>query len=71
MSLIRRTKMSRNEAKELIENAGGKVTGSISAKTDYVLAGENPGSKLHKAEQLNIEIIDKEKLLILISIENS
>ncbi len=63
--------MSRNEAKELIENAGGKVTGSISAKTDYVLAGENPGSKLHKAEQLNIEIIDKEKLLILISIENS
>jgi DNA ligase (NAD+) len=52
--------MTRNEAKDLIEKAGGKVTGSVTNHTDYVIAGYNPGSKLDKAEKLGIKIIDEE-----------
>ena len=44
--------LSRSEASALIKRAGGKVTGSVSKKTDYVVAGESPGSKLAKAEEL-------------------
>jgi len=51
--------MTRDEAKTLIENAGGKVTSSVSKKTDYVLAGADPGSKLKKAEELGVAIIDE------------
>lgn len=58
--------LSRSQAKEIIENAGGKVTGSVSAKTDYVLAGENPGSKLQKAGELGIAIINENELNELI-----
>ncbi|MCP5060930.1 MAG: NAD-dependent DNA ligase LigA [Ignavibacteriae bacterium] len=59
-------KYSRNEAKAEIEKRGGRVTSSVSKKTSYVLAGENPGSKIKKAENLAIQIIDEnefEKLL--------
>lgn len=53
---------SRTEMKELIEKMGGKVTGSVSSKTDYVIVGENPGSKYEKAISLGIEIIDQNRL---------
>lgn len=51
--------MTRDEAKDLIQAAGGKVTGSVSKKTDFVVFGENPGSKLTKAQNLGIETIDE------------
>ena len=53
--------LKRNEAKELIEKFGGKASGSVSKKTDYVLAGEEAGSKLTKAQQLGIKIISEEE----------
>lgn len=53
--------LSRNEASEIIENFGGKVSGSVSKKTSYVLAGEEAGSKLEKAESLGITVIDEEE----------
>ncbi|VEF49165.1 DNA ligase, NAD-dependent [Bacillus freudenreichii] len=56
-------KLTRNEAKERIESLGGNVTGSVSKKTDLVIAGEDAGSKLTKAQELNIDIWDEEKLL--------
>lgn len=59
--------MTRDEAKEKITAAGGKATGSLSKKTTYLLAGANPGSKLKKAEALEITVIDKEGLMRLLS----
>ncbi|MCA1841093.1 MAG: NAD-dependent DNA ligase LigA, partial [Actinobacteria bacterium] len=58
--------MSRDEAIALIEQAGGKVVSSVSKKTDYVVVGESPGSKLAKAEQLGIELLDEEGLRKLV-----
>lgn len=58
---------SRDAAKALIEQQGGKVTGSVSKKTDFLLAGEDAGSKLSKAEALGINIIDEAALLALIN----
>lgn len=55
--------LSRDEATDLIKAAGGKVSGSVSKNTDYVLAGENPGSKLDKAKELGVEVIDEKTLL--------
>ncbi len=53
--------IKRKEAKEIIKKMGGKVTSSVSKKTDFVVVGENPGSKADKAQQLGIEIINGEK----------
>lgn len=54
--------LGRKEAAELIEKYGGKVSGSVSKKTDYVLAGENAGSKLTKARELGVSVITEEQL---------
>ena len=55
--------MARDEAKELIEIRGGKVTGSVTKKTDVVIVGENPGSKYNKALDLKITIWDENTFL--------
>ncbi|MBF0203511.1 MAG: NAD-dependent DNA ligase LigA, partial [Desulfamplus sp.] len=59
--------MTRSEAKELLQKAGAKVTGSVSAKTDYLVAGESSGSKLAKAHELGVTIINEEIFRSMIS----
>ena len=61
--------LSREDAKAKIEAAGGKVSGSVSKKTNYVVAGEDAGSKLEKAEQLKVPVIDEAGLLNLLASE--
>jgi DNA ligase (NAD+) len=58
--------LTREEAAALVKAAGGKVTNSVSKKTDYVVAGESPGSKLAKAESFGTEVLDEEGLLALL-----
>jgi DNA ligase (NAD+) len=55
-------KYTRDEAKKMIEDAGGKVTGSVSKKTDYVVAGTDAGSKLDKAKELGVTVIEEKEL---------
>ncbi len=57
---------TRDEAKKMIEDAGGKVTGSVSKKTDYVVAGTDAGSKLDKAKDLGVQVIDEKEMEKLI-----
>ncbi len=63
--------MTRDEAKALIQSAGGKVTGSVSSKTDYLVAGEKAGSKLSKAEKLEVAVLDEGGLQGLVSESSS
>jgi len=61
--------MTREEAKSLIQARGGKVTGSVSAKTDYVVFGDKPGSKLAKANRLEVKTLDEKGFLKLLDRE--
>ena len=60
--------LGRKEAAELVEKYGGKVSGSVSKKTDYVVAGESAGSKLTKAQELGITVLTEEELFVLLGI---
>ena len=59
--------LKRDQAKDLLEAAGAKVAGSVSKKTDYVVAGEDAGSKLDKARELGVAVIDEAGMLALLS----
>ncbi len=62
-------KYSRSEAKKIVESMGGRVSSSVSKKTDYVVVGKNPGSKFEKAKSLGVKIIDEKEFLKLIGEE--
>jgi DNA ligase (NAD+) len=59
--------MTRDEAKRRIRAQGGKVTGSVSKKTDYVVVGADPGSKAAKAQELEVEILDEAGLMQILA----
>jgi DNA ligase (NAD+) len=60
------SRYSRDEAKKMIEDAGGRVSGSVSKKTDYVVAGADAGSKLDKAKELGVEVVGENEMEALI-----
>jgi DNA ligase (NAD+) len=57
--------MSRDDAGELVRGLGGKVASSVSKNTDYVVVGEDAGSKLRKASQLGVKTVDEEEFLVM------
>jgi len=59
--------IARDEAAEIIRSKGGKVSGSVSAKTTFLLAGEEAGSKLEKAEKLGVKVVNEQEFRNLIS----
>ena len=54
--------LTRDEAKKMIEDAGGRVSGSVSKKTDFVVAGDDAGSKLDKAKELGVKVIGEKEM---------
>jgi DNA ligase (NAD+) len=61
--------LTRGEAKALIERHGGKVTGSVSRRTSYLVAGDTPGSKLERAREYGVSVLDEDSLLSLVKTE--
>jgi DNA ligase (NAD+) len=61
------SRFTRDEAKQMIEDRGGRVTGSVTKKTDYVVVGEDPGSKLDRAKELGISVLDEKGLVEMLS----
>jgi DNA ligase (NAD+) len=59
--------LSRDEAKEKVRALGGKVSSSVSSKTDFVVAGEDPGSKYDKAKEFGVRILDEKAFLKMVS----
>jgi len=59
--------LSRDDAKALIEEHGGKVAGSVSKKTSYLVAGAEPGSKLDKAGELGVPVLDEQQLKAMVA----
>ena len=62
--------MTRSEAKGLIQGKGGRVASTVSQKTDYLVVGESPGSKLQKAQDLGVTTLDENEFLKLLGEEN-
>jgi DNA ligase (NAD+) len=60
-------RFSRDEARQMIEQRGGRVTASVTKKTDFLVVGEDPGSKLDRAGELGVEVLDESRLLDLLS----
>ena len=58
--------VGRDEAKELIRAAGGKASGSVSKKTDFVVVGENPGSKIAEARRLGVTVLSETQFIAMI-----
>lgn len=63
--------MGRDDMKEIIEKQGGKVSGSVSKKTSFVVAGAEAGSKLAKAKELGVEVLDEDAFLALLETEEN
>jgi DNA ligase (NAD+) len=60
------SRLNRDEAKQLVEDLGGRVTSSVSKKTDFVVVGENPGSKLDNARQHGVKVLSEKEFLRLV-----
>ena len=63
------SRFTRKDAQEMVERLGGRAAGSVSKKTDYVVAGEEAGSKLERARELGIIILDEEDFLVMMEQE--
>ena len=61
-------RFTREAAAEEIRRRGGRVSSTVSGKTDYVVAGENPGSKLEKARRLGVTVLDEDRFLALLGV---